>query len=182
MPTQAQPHLQLVPVGTVDDLAMTVVAAHLQALMGLDTAIAMRQAAPENAYQRGRHQYDAWKIVQTLSGGHAGPALVLGVTALDICTPILTFVFGESQLGGNTALVSLCRITAENRDLTYTRAAKIALHEVGHLLGIGHCRRPACLMTFTATIARLDDLNLWFCDACDVEVSRRRRQRFAGFP
>jgi archaemetzincin len=173
-------HLNIVPLGVVDELAVSVVAAHLQAVMGLNTDVRPRQPKPEYAYQHGRRQYDAAKIINALATDAAGESLTLGVTRYDICTPILTFVFGESQLGGHAALISLYRIADEKKEVTCTRAAKIGLHEVGHLLGVGHCRTPDCLMCFSANLEILDQLPLWFCDACTVEISRRLRHLFTS--
>lgn len=177
---QEKTHLHIVPLGAVDELAVSVVAANLQAVMGLNTDVRPTQPRPEYAYQHGRRQYDALKIIKTLASESARIPLILGVTRHDICTPILTFVFGESQLGGNAALISLYRITDKKRDLTLTRAVKIGLHEVGHLLGIGHCRNAACLMHFSTSLEKLDLLQPWFCEACTVEISRRLRHLFTA--
>ena len=124
----------------MDELAVSVVAANLQAVMGLNSDIRPSQPKPEYAYRHGRLQYDAAEIINTLASVAGKVPLTLGVTRYDLCTPILTFVYGESQLGGKAALISLYRITDEKTDVTCTRAAKIGLHEVGHMLGIGHCR------------------------------------------
>ena len=180
MPTQDRAHLNIVPLGAVDELAVTVVAANLQAVMGLNAAVRPIEPAPEYAYQHGRRQYDAVKIINALARTTADHSLTLGITHYDICTPILTFVFGESQLHGKAALISLHRITDETKEVTYTRAAKIGLHEVGHLLGIGHCRTSDCLMAFSANLIKLDEQQLLFCEACMVELSRRLRHLFAA--
>lgn len=179
MSTQDRAHLNIVPVGSVDELAVSVVAANLQALMGLNAAVRPVEPAPEHAYQHGRRQYDAIKIIKSLARATAAHELTLGITQFDICTPILAFVFGESQLSGRAALISLFRITDEKKELTYTRTAKIALHEVGHLIGISHCRTSECLMAFSANLTKLDQQQLLFCEACMVELSRRLRHLFA---
>lgn len=154
------------------------VAANLQAVMGLNTEVRPRQPNPEYAYQHGRCQYDALKIINTLASDAGKVPLTLGVTRYDICTPILTYVYGESQLGGKAALISLYRITEKKTEVTCTRAAKIGLHEVGHLLGIGHCRTAACLMCFSASLEKLDQLPVGFCEACAYEISRSLRHLF----
>lgn len=178
MPTDSRTHLNIVPLGAVDELAVAVVAANLQAVMGLNTDVRPRRPRPEYAYQHGRRQYDAGKIIEALASATAAAPLTLGITRYDICTPILTFVYGESQLGGKAALISLYRISDEKTEVACTRAAKIGLHEVGHLLGIGHCRTSDCLMCFSANLEKLDGLNLWFCEACMVEMARRLRHLF----
>ena len=179
MPTEERTHLTIVPLGVVDDLVLAVVAANLQAVVGLNSDVGPRRPKPDYAYQHGRRQYDAGRIINALAAESGAVPLTLGITREDLCTPILTFVFGESQLEGRAALISLHRIMDDNTEVTCTRAAKIALHEVGHLIGIGHCRTSGCLMCFSATLEKLDGLNLWFCDACMVELSRKLRHRFA---
>jgi archaemetzincin len=163
-------------------MVLSVVAAHIQALMGLNTDIGPERPKPDYAYQHGRRQYDTSKIIKALSSDTSRVPLSLGITRYDICTPILSFVYGESQLGGRSALISLYRITDEKIDVTCTRAAKIGLHEVGHLLGIGHCRTGDCLMCFSSTLDKLDQLKLWFCDACTYEISRSLRHLFTEIP
>lgn len=172
------PHLRIVPLGNVDDVTVSVVAAHLQTVMGLNSKVLSVQPRPEYAYQPGRRQYDALKIINTLASTADPVPLALGITRCDICTPILTFVFGESQLGGRAALISLHRIADEHAETTYTRAAKIGLHEIGHLIGIGHCRTTGCVMHFSDNLENLDQMELNFCSACSVERSRRLRHLF----
>lgn len=153
-------------------MALSVIAAHLQALMGLNTDIAPQAQCPEYAYLPSRKQYDGAKIIGELAGNSAG-RFQLGVLAYDLCTPILTYVYGESQLGGKAAVVSLFRLKHPDRQVAFERAAKISLHEVGHLLGIGHCWQNFCLMRFSSTVENLDSLSLKFCSACEYEIGRR---------
>ena len=146
--TEVPSHIDIVPIGEVDDTAVAVVAANLQALMGLNAAILPAQPDPEYAYLSLRSQYSAVEIVKSLACVEGGAPLKLGIVECDLCTPILKFVYGESQLGGRAAVMSLHRLLSGSLDATYLRAAKIGLHETGHLLGIGHCRSHDCLMLF----------------------------------
>jgi archaemetzincin len=173
-----QPHLDLFPLGKMDKTAVSVIAANLQAVLGLNTRTQPAQPEPEYAFLPRRGQYDAGKILQTLAASAGGPPFRLAVVNVDIYTPILTFVFGESQLGGKAAVISLFRVQSQNREKTYTRAAKIAIHETGHLLGLLHCRTPDCLMDFSNNIDKLDNLPLRFCQTCEYEAGRRLRQLF----
>jgi archaemetzincin len=164
--------------GSIDTTVVSVIAANLQTILGLNTEILRIQPEPEYAYLSRRGQYDAGKILHALSANSEGSQFRLAVVAVDIFTPILTFVFGESQLGGKAAVVSLFRVKCKNHDKYYNRAAKIAIHEVGHLLGIVHCRTPDCLMGFSNNLDRLDELPLRFCDACEFEARRLLRHLF----
>ena len=170
---QTEAGIELIPIGRVDPLAVSIVAANLQALLGLNTSVQDPRPAPEYAYMATRQQFDALKIVKELSQETRKVYFRLGVTNLDICTPILTFVFGESQLGGSTALVSTSRLQGKRADLAYERAAKISVHEVGHILGLEHCWELRCLMHFSRDVEQLDSLPLDFCETCQYESGRR---------
>jgi archaemetzincin len=74
---------------------------------------------------------------------------VLGVTACDLYVPVLTFVFGEAQLDGNCAVVSVARLKEEaygmprREDLLRERLVKEAVHELGHTSGFAIARTGA---------------------------------------
>jgi archaemetzincin len=164
--------VDLIPLGRIDPLAISVVAANLQSMVGIHTDILAPRPVPKHAFLPQRQQFDALKILKSLSTEMGGAPFKLGVTDLDICTPILTFVYGESQLGGKTALISLHRIHGEDRGLTHERAAKIGIHEVGHIFGLAHCWEIRCLMHFTRNLEQLDALPLRLCNTCLFEITR----------
>lgn len=172
--------IELIPLGHVDPVAISVVAANIQALIGLNANVLAPRANPDYAFLAQRQQFDAFKIIKQLSMEARNSAFRLGVTALDICTPILTFVYGESQLGGEVALISISRLLEGQIDMQYERAAKISVHEVGHLLGLEHCWEVRCLMHFSRDIGQLDSLPLKFCSACEYEAARRMRSLTPG--
>jgi archaemetzincin len=171
-------HLEIIPMGRVDTMAVNVVAANLQAILGLNTRIQPTLPEPAYAFLPRRDQYEAGKILQQVASIVGGGTFRLGVVNVDIYTPILTFIYGESQLGGSASLISTYRIQSPDAQKAYNRAAKIGVHEVGHLLGIVHCRAPDCLMGFSNNLERLDSLPLKFCQACEYEARRRLRHLF----
>jgi archaemetzincin len=165
--------------GSMDLTVLSVIAANAQAILGLNTRISPVQAEPEYAFQPRRGQYEAGKIVRALTANPHHAPFRLAVVGVDIYTPILTYVFGESQLGGKAAVISLFRLQNKNREEAYNRAAKIALHEIGHLLGIVHCETADCLMGFSKDLAKLDERPLRFCQACEYEAGRRLKHVLA---
>lgn len=154
-------------------MAVSIIAANLQAIAGLNTKIQPALEPPDDAYVAVRGQFDATIIIKKLAGLDEGAPFKLGIIAHDLCSPILSFVYGESQLGGKAALVSLHRLLDSDPEIYYQRAAKISLHEVGHLLGLGHCWESFCLMHFSSTLEALDSLSIGFCPACEYEINRR---------
>lgn len=165
--------LDLIPLGNVAPLTLSILAANLQTVLGLTVDIQSHQPAPEYAYMSLRKQFDAARILKSLAAISDGAPLKLGVIQHDLCLPILTYVYGESQLGGKAAVISLHRLVHLNRQFTFERAAKVGIHEVGHLFGLEHCFEAGCLMRFSKQLAQLDQLPMVFCDACHYEIRRR---------
>lgn len=173
-------HIYVVPLGHVVPLAVSIVAANIETVVGLNAEILPPFPDPEYAYVTLRGQYSAGKILNALESVADNAIFKLGLVQFDLGTPILKFVFGESQLGGKTAVVSLWRLRSADPAGMYLRAAKIAIHETGHLLGIGHCHAPDCLMVFASNLEKLDSLPLRFCSACKYEIARSLRHYLGG--
>ena len=97
---------------------------------------------------------------------------ILGICSVDLFIPILTFVFGEAQLGGRAALVSTFRLRQqfyglpEDQRQFLERAEKEALHELGHTFGLVHCQEFECLMSFSNSVDGVDLKTNNFCSGC----------------
>lgn len=170
-------HVDLVPLGPVDEVAVSVTAAHLETLMGLIPCTVPSWPKPEYAYLPTRYQYDAGAILKALARDVPPHRIRLGLISSDLCLPILTHIYGEAQLGGRAAVVSLKRLGrpfSNGRVSTgkaYERLAKVALHEVAHVIGLRHCREePWCLMRWSHGLSRIDKLRLDFCPQCTEQM------------
>jgi archaemetzincin len=124
------------------------------------------------AFLATRSQYDSAWILESLARDTAEETLTLGVTNRDLCLPMLSFVFGHAQLRGRVALMSLARLRQEFYSLApdpmllEARAAKEALHEVGHALGLVHCPRRSCVMSLATDVEQVDAKQAAFCRTC----------------
>lgn len=132
---------------------------------------------PEDAYDPARGQYRSTRLLERLLTGPGSAAeRVLGVTAVDLFVPILTYVFGEAQLGGRAAVASIHRLRPEvyglpaDDDLVAERAEKEALHELGHTWGLRHCPDPACVMHASTYAEEIDLKPAALCDRCLAAV------------
>lgn len=103
---------------------------------------------------------------------------IIGVVNVDIFIPILTFLFGEAQLGGRGAIVSTHRLHNEfyglppDDRLLYARTVKEILHELGHLLGLVHCRDYQCVMHSSTFVEDIDLKEPRFCTVCQSLLSK----------
>ena len=121
----------------------------------------------------GRSQYPGAPFLAALAAARPpGDEVILGVTGVDLTAPGLNFVFGLADPRGRAALISLARLYPEfygqPRDprLFKERAVKEAVHELGHLLGLGHCPDPACVMSFSNSLTDTDKKGPGFCQQC----------------
>jgi archaemetzincin len=147
----------------------------LAEVFGADTALALPEGRPPSTFDPRRRQHASSAFLRWLGGAGAGPGRrVLAVTDVDLFMPVLTFVFGEAQLGGRAAVVSTARLAAEGghrRDVLRARLATEAVHELGHTFGLVHCERPACAMHRSAGLRDVDRKRAELCPDC-----RRRLQ------
>ena len=139
---------------------------------------------PSCAYDSSRKQYNSSLLLAKLIEMKPKDSLrILGVTDLDLFIPILTFVFGEAQLNGPTAVVSIHRLKNEfyglprNDQLLQERLEKEAVHELGHTFGLRHCPDSECVMHFSNSLQDTDRKRSSFCSRCLelLEKSRVRR-------
>ena len=128
---------------------------------------------PLFAFEPRRNQYYAKKIIEHLILNiPADCEKLIAITDIDLCTPVLTFVFGEAQLGGRCALMSGHRLHQEfyglpaDESLYLHRCEKEAVHELGHTLGLKHCSNFECVMRYSNSVADIDIKRNVFCPSC----------------
>jgi archaemetzincin len=108
---------------------------------------------------------------------------VLGVTELDLFIPILTFVFGEAEVSGGSAVVSYHRLHQEfygfpvDERLLVERTVKEAIHEIGHVLGLPHCDDYTCVMAASHSVEYLDLKGRELCAHCRRDVRTMNDER-----
>ena len=104
--------------------------------------------------------------------------ITLFVTEHDLFADRLNFVFGEAELGGKRAIISLYRLRPEfygmkDGELFKERAIKEAMHELGHVFGLIHCRNPSCVMYFSNSILDTDRKSWKYCELCLAKLKSR---------
>ena len=121
-----------------------------------------------------RNQYHSTRILEKLeSAAPPGTIKLVAVTDVDLYIPILTYVYGEAQLGGKACIISTYRlaegISPINRPETFhCRLAKEAVHELGHTFKLRHCPDHSCIMHYSRTITDVDKKSDQLCRYCSV--------------
>lgn len=175
----------LVVLGKVSDKVFRRVGAQIEEVFNR-TAVRLGEIGiPPEAFVENRDQYFSHVFLRAMAEkewpkGKSGCEKVLGITAVDLATPVLTFVFGEADLGGRFGIVSTARLEQgfyglpANEGLLLSRAVKEAVHEVGHMYGLVHCTHERCVMFFSRHIRDVDDKGVDFCSACWSVLSEKK--------
>jgi archaemetzincin len=167
--------LGLVALGPVDPEILRRLRTAVAKFFAIPVRVLRPRPLPEQTYHIVRSQYHSTQILENLLSDNASGAFrTLGITSVDLFIPILTFVFGEAQLNGKAAVISLFRPRGDADStnpllaVVLKRLIKLSIHELGHTFGLGHCREEGCLMGFSANLEKLDQKNLAFCHYCQV--------------
>ncbi|MFW6056494.1 MAG: hypothetical protein ACOC9B_04220 [Chloroflexota bacterium] len=166
------------PPGLLDALMKSVAA-----IVPWETAAAAPVAITDAVSDSG--QLDAREALALLPRG-SDSVLIAGVTERDLGMPGYNFVFGYAVPDHFRAAISLHRLhelkreAAANDATLLDRATKEVLHEAGHLLGLGHCADPDCVMHYSQTLQDTDMKTGRFCPRCARELSRMPESRHEG--
>ncbi|MHC4107017.1 MAG: archaemetzincin family Zn-dependent metalloprotease [Planctomycetota bacterium] len=128
---------------------------------------------PQVAFDASRGQYNSRILLgQLIRNTPPQATKVLGVTSVDLFIPVLTYVFGEAQLGSRAAVVSTHRLHSElyglppNATLLFERLCKEAIHELGHTYNLVHCHNDGCVMMSSTYVENIDLKSDRFCAVC----------------
>jgi len=151
---------------------------NISAMTGIRTTLAENNVRMMG-YAGDKQQVDAAALLDsigTYKHRHAIADPVLLVVSQDLFIPRHSFVFGLARQQEGAAVVSAARLgnTYYGRDHCdddlIDRLSKEGAHEIGHLLGLGHCCDPECIMFKPDTLAELDRKKKMFCPACRKEL------------
>jgi len=104
---------------------------------------------------------------------------LLAITDVDLYIPILKYVFGEAQMGGPCAIVSVFRLRQEfyglpeDESLVHDRLLKESLHELGHTLDLRHCEDYRCAMASSHSVEWIDLRETSWCDSCHAKAEAK---------
>ena len=171
-------HIELIPLAMNDRrISMRRLAEDIEKELKLPVRTRNLRLDLEQSFDSSRRQYHSGHMLAMLleacpdNGSH-----ILGVASYDLFLPVLTFVFGQAQVGRRAALFSIFRLHNEFYGLPdiafllQERARKEALHELGHTFGLRHCFDNPCVMNSSTYVEEIDMKPSTYCHRCAEQI------------
>jgi archaemetzincin len=165
--------VHLLPIGNIDPGLLHGLEDAIPGCLPVSCAVFPHILDPAASYHPERQQYHSSEILQRIQNLAIPRAWrVLGVADVDLYIPILKYVFGEAQVGGPCAVISMYRLRQElyglepDDDLLCERLLKEAIHELGHTLDLRHCDDYRCAMASSHAVEWIDLRESAFCESC----------------
>ena len=132
---------------------------------------------PQAAFYKPRNRYRASVLLDSIDS-YKGFDKIIGITSKDISTTKNNIydwgIMGLANSPGSSCIISTFRIKTSNKVLFNDRFIKVALHELGHMMGLPHCTfSNTCFMEAAeGTIKSVDRETRYLCSNCKKLVSQ----------
>ena len=179
--------MYVIALGNVDGEALAAIELCLWRAFGVEVRRLPPIHQPVRAYNAQRGQYSSVEVLRALTGMVPPDGIrLLGVTEKDLFIPMLSFVFGQAQVNGKLAVLSLARLRQEfyglapQGALLQARAIKEAVHEIGHTFGLTHCTDTSCPMSLSNNVRQVDHKGEEFCRNCSIMLEEHTQHIRTG--
>jgi archaemetzincin len=175
-------HFKLQPFGNIPQSQVKLVAEALENYFNCDVKVQAAIDLPQSAWYAPRSRYRADSLLRVLHR-NLEPEYdrAFGLTEKDISTTKPPHedwgIMGLGSMPGSVCVVSTFRIKrGVNKAQFETRLKRVALHEVGHTMGLRHCENTKCLMRdANGKVATVDEEGDELCERCKVVVGKYLR-------
>ncbi len=178
-----RPYLYLQPLG--QELPEADVALVKRALVGfykLEIKVLPRVDLPAKAFYKPRSRYRAEKLLDFLEARRPKDGYrILGLTGVDISTTNGAIhdwgILGLATMDGGACVISSFRCKMRSRGAQHARErlAKVAVHEIGHTLGLDHCPTVGCVMEDARGLVKTCDREYDLCAKCRRQLKEKGR-------
>jgi len=129
-------------------------------------------------YDPTRRQYNGMKLLKEIDMQFAtDSSKTIGLFAVDLFIPILTYIFGQAFLNGRAGIASHFRLSNERYGMDHdevlirSRFEKEVIHELGHTFGLIHCHVPSCVMRSSTYVEDIDQKSGNLCPKCRDDIN-----------
>jgi len=158
------------PLGIVDIDCLNYIKKSVENFYGYKCIIKTKLELTNDIISNSKTRYDANKILDKYNSN----INLLLITEKDIAFKKSNKypewgIFGLGLRPGKTCVVSTFRLKRKvSKSKMLIRLEKVALHEIGHNLGLPHCtNNNECMMNDAdGTIKQVDREKIWFCKKC----------------
>ena len=161
----------------IDENLVGALRRHLEQTFNRQIDARYKISSLEYAYDANRKQYKSPKILSRLQRLKRDPCdKIMGVVDVDLCSPGYDFVYGEAKMSSGVATLSVYRLRPKSRSrdsgskVFRQRVIREAMHEIGHLYGLGHCKKSKCVMRSCTCSSEVDKAGYRFCTNCSKRL------------
>ena len=113
-PAMSESAIYLLPLGPVPEEILLCLRTAVEPVFGMPTRLLPSRDLPLSCYDPHRNQYFSTGLLKKMLRQLPRDTLkVLGITPVDLFIPIMKYIFGEAQVSGKGAIISLFRLRPE---------------------------------------------------------------------